>query len=160
MLFEASLLTVARFAALDMIVHRTVAARTVCGSTNSVSSTRSRRRLLSSPRTLFMDRGRPGPPWLVPLMVDRAQMDTIPGKENNPCCTVRMANLWDLPALTASLNTATHHRRHTDILLPLPLRVILSTRLPTWPRTHLLPLDLHTTHKGRLNRPSMMIVSV
>jgi hypothetical protein len=85
-------------------------------------------------------------------------MAIIPGKENNPCSTAPMASLWDLPVLTANLNIATHHRQHMDIL---PLRLILNIlRLPIWPHTHRLRLDLHMTHKGRLNPPSMMIVSV
>jgi hypothetical protein len=88
------------------------------------------------------------------LVHPMAAMVIIPGKESSPCSMVPTDNHLDLLDLTANRTTATHHQPLMDI----PLRRTLLTRLQIW--ALILRPDHRMTFRGRLNPPSMMIVSV
>jgi hypothetical protein len=128
------------------------AAKTASDSISNVSFTRFHRKLPSFRLMLSMDLAPPALPWRASLIT--GQMATILEKENSPCSMVLTANLLDRLDLMVNLSTTTRHHH----LMAMP-RNTRRTRLPTWHLT-LLRLDHRMKHRGRLNPPSMMIVSV
>lgn len=138
-----------------MTVHRMGAARIACDSTSSVYSILSHLRLPLSRPMPSTDPTPPVPRSRASLITALVPMDIMPGKENSPCSMAPTVNLLDRhQGILLNRSTTTRHRQPTDTRL----RHTLPIPRPVW--DHTLRLDPRMTLKGRLNPPSMMIVSV